>query len=134
MAFTATQKDTIRQYLGFAAGFYDLNTRFESMLDTIGSDSVAQTSVEAILTKLATVETAIASSGSSTSTTGALKEITGDVAWYPPEDSGGSSIAAPEYGRALLNRLAERFFGQGHGLPLNYFSGATGGGGEMLLG
>ena len=134
MAFTATQKDQVRQYLGFAAGFYDLNTRLESMFDTIGADAVAQASVEAIMAKIVLVEAAVASGGTSAATQGALKAITGDVEWYSPDESGGAFTPNREYGRMLINRLAARFGFTREELPSDYFG--TGGyrGGEMALG
>lgn len=134
MAFTATQKDQIRQYLGFAAGYYDLNTRFESMLDTVGADAVAQASVEAILTKLALVETAVASGGTSSSATGALKAITGDVEWFSPEESAGNVTSSRDYGNILINRLAARFGFTRDELPSDYFGEGGWRGGEMALG
>lgn len=134
MAFTPTQADQIRQYLGFAAGFYQYNSRFESMLVTIGLDAVAQASVEAIMAKIVLVETAIASSGTTSSVTGALKEIVGDVAWFAPTESGGSLTTADSYGRMLINRLAARFGFTRDELPSDYFGAGGSGGGEMALG
>jgi hypothetical protein len=133
VAFSTTQRDQIRQYLGFAAGFYDLNTRLESMFDTVGGDAVAQAGVEAIMAKIVLVEAAVASSGTVASVQGALKEITGDVGWYPP-DSSSSPMTARQYGNVLINRLAARFGFTRDDLPSDYFG--TGGwrGGEMALG
>jgi hypothetical protein len=134
VAFTATQKDQIRQYLGFAAGYYDLNTRLESMLDTVGADAVAQASVEAIMAKIVLVETAIASTGTSASVQGPLKEIVGDVGWYQPGDGSSGPMTNGRYGRVLINRLAARFgFTRGE-LPSDYFGEGGWRGGEMALG
>lgn len=132
--FNATQKDQIRQYLGFAAGFYDLNTRLESMMDTVGADSVAQASVEAIMAKIVLVEAAVASGGTSSSATGSLKEIIGDVSWYSTEESGGAVTTARDYGNILINRLAARFGFTRQELPSDYFGEGGWRGGEMALG
>ncbi|HEU4544362.1 MAG TPA: hypothetical protein VFR23_24740 [Jiangellaceae bacterium] len=134
MAFTAAQKVSIRTYLCFPLGFYDLNTRLESMMDTVGGDANAQTHVEGLLTKLAAVETAIQSTGSSSSTQGALKAITGDVEWYEPSESGGSTVSAHNYGKILINRLAACFGFRTDELPANFFAAASSAGNEMALG
>ena len=135
MAFTATQKDQIRQYLGFAAGFYDLNTRLESMFDTVGADAVAQASVEAIMAKIVLVETAFQSSGTTSATQGPLKEITGDVGWYDiTDENSGAGVRTPEYGNILINRLAARFGFTRDELPSQYFGPGGWRGGEMALG
>lgn len=111
MAFTETQKDQIRQYLGFAAGYYQYNTPFESMMEQIGTSTVAQASVEALLTAIAGIDVAIAGTVSSGVTTGALKAVVGDVEWYDYTSSGGSEVLIPpkQRGRMLVGRLAKRF-------------------------
>lgn len=134
MAFTATQEDQIRQYLGFAAGFYDLNTRFESMLDTIGADAVAQASVEAIMAKIVLVEAAVATGGTSSEARGSLKAIVGDVEWYGLNESEGAVTTSRDYGRMLINRLAARFGFTRDELPSDYFGEGGWRGGEMALG
>jgi hypothetical protein len=134
VAFTPTQEDQIRQYLGFAAGFYDLNTRFESMLDTIGADAVAQSGVEAIMAKIVLVEAAVASGGTSSEARGSLKEIVGDVGWYSIQESQGAVTTARDYGRILINRLAARFGFTRDDLPSDYFGEGGWRGGEMALG
>jgi hypothetical protein len=132
MAFTEAQKITIRGYLGRPLGRYQYNTAFESMLDKIGGVAAEQTAVEAILTELATVSTAIASSGSSSSATGPLKAITGDVEWYQPSDSGsGSSLTSLQYGRVLVGRLARALGTEPEG---DYFGASLNFSNEMALG
>lgn len=111
MAFTETQKDQIRQYLGFAAGYYQYNTPLESMMDKVGGNSVEQASVETLLTAIAAIDTAIASTVTSGVTTGALKAVVGDVEWYNYTESGGSEVLIPpkQRGKMLVARLAKRF-------------------------
>jgi hypothetical protein len=133
LAFTEEQEDQIRQYLGFAAGFYQYNTRLESMLDKVGDNAVEKASVEAIMAKIVLVETAIASGGTAASTTGALKEIVGDVSWYEPGES-SSTFNARSYGAVLINRLAARFGYSRDELPSDYFGTGGSRGGEMALG
>jgi len=112
LAFTAAQKHDIRKYLGVSAAYFDLNTQLESMLDTIGADSDAQTIVEAILTELATVDAAVASSGSSSATYGALKKVD-EVEFYSTADGSGSdTVGALKRGRMLVRRLAQRIAGR----------------------
>lgn len=134
MSFTTTQKDQLRQYLGFPAAYLDLNTRFESMLDTIGADAVAQAGVEAIMAKIVLVEAALATGGTSSEVRGSLKEITGDVGWYPISESEGSVTTNRDYGRMLINRLAARFGFTRDELPSDYFGSGGWRGGEMALG
>ena len=132
MAFTEAQKVLIRRYLEFPLGYYS-ESPLEGMMDKVGGIAVEQASVETTLASLALVETAIATSGTSSSVTGALKEIVGDVGWYSPMESGGVTTNR-DYGRALLNRLAVAFLGSDHECALGYFSGARGRDGEMALG
>ncbi len=134
MAFTPTQRETIRTYLGFPSAWEDLFPRLEGAMDTVGADSVKQTNVEAILTKIAAVDVIINSSGSSSSIQGALKAITGDVEWYSPDESGGSVTNAEDYGHILINRLAARFGFSRSELPSHYFGKGGGRTGEMALG
>jgi hypothetical protein len=111
MPFTDTQKDQIRQYLGFAAGYYQYNTPLESMMDKVGGVVVEQTSVETLLTAISAIDVAIASTVTSGVTTGALKAVVGDVEWYNYTESGGSEVLIPpkQRGKMLVGRLAKRF-------------------------
>lgn len=134
MAFSEAQKVLIRRYLEFPLGYY-YSSPLEGMMDKVGGNAVEQASVETTLASLALVETAIASSGTSSATQGPLKAITGDVEWYDiTDENSGAGVRTPEYGRALLHRLAVAFLGPEHGLALGYFSGARSRGGEMALG
>ena len=109
--FTEAQKDQIRQYLGFAAGYYQYNTPLESMMDKVGGNVVEQTSVETLLTAIGSIDVAIAGTVSSGVTTGALKAVVGDVEWYNYTESGGSEVLIPpkQRGKMLVARLAKRF-------------------------
>lgn len=110
MAFTETQKDQIRNVLGFAAGYYQYNTPFESMLDKIGSNAVEQASVEAILTEIATVDAGIAGQSATGIAQGLLKKAD-EVEFYNYQDSGGTAVIIPpiKRGKQLVVRLAKRF-------------------------
>jgi hypothetical protein len=110
--FSDTQKDQIRQYLGFAAGYYQYNTPLESMMDKIGLSTVEQSSVETLLTAIAAIDVAIANTVTSGFVTGALKQVDkGDVEWYNFLESGGSEVLIPpkQRGKMLVGRLAKRF-------------------------
>lgn len=122
MAFTDTQKDQIRQYLGYPAAFRDQNYQLESMMDTVGANAIEQASVEAILTELATIDTALASSGSSTASYGALKQVD-EVQFYDISDASSTgTVDTLARGKMLIARLARRFGIQ----PLaDYFSAET---------
>jgi hypothetical protein len=111
MGFSDAQKDQIRQYLGFAAGYYQYNTPLESMMDKIGLSTVEQASVETLLASIASIDTAIASTVTSGVTTGALKEVFQDVGWYNYQESGGAEVLIPpkQRGKMLVARLAKRF-------------------------
>jgi hypothetical protein len=109
MAFTDTQKDQIRKYLGYPAGYYQYNTPLEGMMDKVGGIAVEQASVEAILTELATVDAALADSGTTTTVSGALKRAD-DIEFYPAGSSSTmGAIGAMNRGRMLVERLRQRF-------------------------
>ena len=134
MSFTPTQREAIRTYLGFPSAWEDLFPRLEGAMDTVGADAVKQANVEAIMAKIVLVETAVASTGTSSAATGALREITGDVGWFSPDESGGTVTSARDYGNILINRLAARFGYRRDELPSHYFGEGGSVGGEMALG
>lgn len=112
MAFSDTQKDQVRQILGFAAGYYQYNTPLESMMDKIGLSAVEQASVETLLTQIAAIDTAIAGTVTTGFSTGSLKGVDKqDVEWYDYEQSGGLAVLIPpkQRGKMLVGRLAKRF-------------------------
>lgn len=131
MAFNEAQKISIRRYLGYPLGFYDLNTRLESMIDKVGSSAAEQAAVETILAELVTVDAALASSGSSSTTTGGLKKLD-EIEWYDvTTETVASTVDALTRGKMLVERLRQCF-----AVPLagRYFGTAAPTNGEMLLG
>jgi hypothetical protein len=133
MAFSETQKDQVRRFLGYPGGFRDSNYRLESMLDTIGSNAVEQASVEAILTELVTIDATIgASSSTSTAAYGALKKVD-EVEFYDANSSTGSNdtVTALRRAKMLVERLRQRF---GVELAGNYFGTIQMGDGSIALG
>lgn len=128
MAFSDEQKRDIRKYLGVPFGFYDLNSRLESMMNMVGDNATDQEQIEEWLERLTEIDEELTSSESSgsTATYGALKKVD-EVEFHPPTDgettSAGSSIALVEQGRVLIARLA-RAFGVSDYLPIgDYFAG-----------
>ena len=72
MAFSEDQKVSIRRYLGYPLGYYDLNYRLESMFGKIGEIAVEQSAVETILAELATVDAVVATGGQTVQSLGSL--------------------------------------------------------------
>lgn len=137
MAFTETQKDQIRRFLGYPGGFRDSNYRLESMLDTIGADSVEQSSVESILTELVTLDAAIATGATGAGGVygaGALKRVD-EVEFYNVTGESGSTnaglVTALRRAKMLVERLRQRF---GVELAGNYFGTIQLGDGSIALG
>lgn len=139
MAFTAAQKQQIRNYLGAPAVYPDLQHRLEGAMATVGENAEAVTHVTAWLTELAVIDTNLVvttgSSGSS-ATYGALKAVD-EVEFYSPKESGGatqSTVGAIDRGRMLIRRIA-RILGVADFMPVgDYFSARSLYGGELMLG
>lgn len=127
MAFTAAQKKDIRKYLGVPFGFYDLNTRLESMLNKVGDDATDSAEVILWLTELATIDTELQSSTTSGSYSyGALKRAD-EVEFHPITEGDGSSSSTIGYadrGRILIQRIA-RALGVDDMLPNGDYFGKT---------
>lgn len=127
MAFSDEQKRDIRKYLGVPFGFYDLNSRLESMMDLVGANATDQAQVEEWLDRLVEIDSSLTSSSSSstTATYGPLKQVD-EVQFYEPSDdssASASSIALVEQGRVIIARLT-RALGVSDALPIgDYFSG-----------
>jgi hypothetical protein len=136
MAFTSAQKRDIRKYLGVPFGFYDLNTRLESVMDLVGSNATDQAEVDEWLLRLTEIDDALVgvsgtgsgSGGTTTATFGALKRVD-EIEFHPPSDSdsgggGGeaTSLTLIQQGRALIDRLA-RAFGVSDYLPVGDYFG-----------
>lgn len=124
MAFTDAQKRDIRKYLGVPMGFYDKNTRLESMMDLVGANSTDQDEIDAWLVRLAEIDVELVTASAATSVTyGALKQVD-EIEFHKPDGDGSTgSISIVEQGRALIDRIA-RAFGVGDALPAgDYFGG-----------
>jgi redox-regulated HSP33 family molecular chaperone len=118
MAFTDSQRDQIRRYLGYPAAFRDQTYQLESMMDTVGDNATEQASVEAILTELATVDAALAAAGTSAQVMGALKAVD-EIEFHAATGSTATdSMTAMKRAKMLVERLRQRF-----GVPLagDYF-------------
>lgn len=134
MAFTAAQKVSIRRYLGFPLGYYDLNSRLEGMMDTVGASAPEQAAVESILTELATIDAALATAGTATSSAGTLAQVD-EIRWHPvTAESQSVSIDAMARGKMLINRLAASFGFKTDELPSLYFAKGSSRGNELALG
>jgi hypothetical protein len=132
MSFSETQKEQIRQYLGFeaeaeedSAALIALRADLESKMDEVGASAVKQTTVEYILTQIVAVEAAIATVGTSAGAMGSLKKAD-EAEFYELRGGGtGQPLTNVEYGELLLSRLAARFGFAVSELPSDYF-GASG--------
>ena len=61
MAFTATERTTIRMYLGWSARFLQFDDALERAMDAVGAnpDTSTQTQIQGFLTEAARIDTAI---------------------------------------------------------------------------
>jgi hypothetical protein len=131
MAFSAAQKISIRRYLGYPLGFYDLNTRLESMMDKVGGSVDEQAAVVTILAELVTVDAALASSGSTSTSTGGIKKLD-EIEFYDvTTETVSASVDAHTRGKMLIERLRQCF---GVELGGRYFGTSAPINSEMLLG
>lgn len=126
MAFNDEQKRDIRKYLGVAFGFYDLNSRLESMMNLVGSNDTDQAQIVEWLDRLAEIDEQLTTGSASgtTATYGPLRRVD-DVEFHPPDSDGddASSLGVVDQGRVLIARLA-RAMGVSDYLPASdYFSG-----------
>lgn len=118
MAFTDTQKASIRRYLGFSEAFHQINTRLESMMDSLDARSPAASSqVLDILSQLQAID----AKNQDVALTGIDFAKAEDVQWNLD-----SIRQRQAYGRSLIQRLAITFEVE----PARdyYDEGATGGG------
>lgn len=117
MAFTNSEKRSIRSYLGYSGGFRDRGVRLESMMTVVGDQTEEAAYARTILTALADVDTSLASGGTGSSASyGTLKKVD-EVEFYPIDESGGSAttiLAGIAYGEVLIERLRSLF-----DVPLN---------------
>lgn len=111
MAFTSSEKRQIRSYLGYSGGYRDSTVSLESMLDVVASQVDEAAYARDLLTKIAAVDAALASSGSGSSATyGAVKKVD-ELEFYDVTSSSGgtSTLSGVEYGEVLIERLRALF-------------------------
>lgn len=141
MAFTESQKVTLRLLLGYPDVFRQHNPRLEGVFATIGARPDTQTAIEDLLTKIATIEPQIASLLG----TAGLKRAE-EVEWF---QAFAGSWSAPQeavatVGRMYIARISRLmgvpvlgdYFGT-QGFPGDWFmapSNQTSGGGLIPLG
>lgn len=129
MAFTDTQKDQIRRYLGYPAAHRDQNYQLESMMDTVGANDVEKDTVIALLDEIAALDV-ILGSGLTAQSMGALKKVD-EIEFYPAKGNTEiDSMSAFSRAKILIERLRQRF-----GVPLaGYYFGTRVLGFEMVQG
>lgn len=127
MAFTDEQRRDIRKCLGVPFGFYNLNTRLESMMDLVGNNATSSEQIVEWLDRLTEIDESLTSSESSgtTATYGAIRKVD-EVEFFEPKDgsdASASTITLVEQGRVLIARIA-RALGVSDFLPHgDYFAG-----------
>lgn len=139
MPFTDLEKTKIRLYLGYANLWRYKDTRLESCLDDGAMDDDALTVIRGILTNLATIDTAVFSSGSGSAggARGALKRVD-EIEFYDVKSGSiinASSLTPVQKGSLLINQLSLIFgvpfygdyYGTG-GYPGDSYSGPLGSG------
>lgn len=139
MAFTDEQKKDIRKYLGVPFGYYDLNTRLESMMNTVGANPTDEAQIVLWLDRLAVIDAALTgtAAGTASVTYGPLKKVD-ENEFYEPSDSassgGHNTIGLVEQGHAFIARIS-RSLGMADVLPYgDYFGGTVGFGFQVQLG
>lgn len=126
MAFSATQRAQIYQYLGYDA--IGLDATLETKITGVeSSGSAAEATVAGILTQITAVETSLSSSGASAAR-GALKRAD-DIEFYDTKSEtsvfqAGLALTPLQYGRLLVSRLAVRLELDPDALPSDYFGRA----------
>lgn len=127
---TEAQRQKVRLYLGYGRG-RDIHPRLESRFTGFLSTEEAA-EIDDVLTKLAALETQIGSSSpvSSTSTgTGHIKEVVGEVEFFGAENNAAVVEMLYSRGRRLIQRLVILFEVE----PLqDYFGGAGASSGGAL--
>jgi hypothetical protein len=127
MAFTSTQKQAIRNYLGVAGVYPEFRFRLEGAMTVVGSDTDASASMTTWLTRLATIDDALTgASATTTATFGELKKVD-EVEFYPTSQSasGASTLNLIQQGRVLIQRIA-KMLGVWPDLPAGDYFGAIG--------
>lgn len=114
--FTSAEKRSIRSYLGYSGGFRDRGVRLESMMDVVGAQTDEAAYARDLLTKIAAIDTAIISGGSSSSATyGAIKKVD-EIEFHPVtgDSASTSTLSGEDLGEVLIERLRALF-----DVPLN---------------
>ena len=109
--FTATEKMKIRRYLGYSGGYRDSTISLESMMTVVANQVDEAAYARELLVSIAAVDTALASSGSSSSATyGAVKKVD-EIEFHPITSGSGSTstLSGVEYGEVLIERLRALF-------------------------
>lgn len=104
MAFTNTEKDLLRTYMGFPKLWSQANSVFETIMDTIdgiNDGGATEASIRAILTKLAAIETKL----DVNSNLMLAHEVTDEVKY----DGGRNAMLLRSEGRKLIQQLSIRF-------------------------
>lgn len=119
MAYTATQREQIYQFLGYRGTETDAD--LELLIDASQDGGATETTVVSILASIVAVEAAIAASGASSQVRGALKAVVGDAEFYDLPLASSRFLTTLEYGQLLIARLAARFGLEPDELPSQYF-------------
>lgn len=137
-ALSDDQKAAVRLALGMPDGFRQYNTRLESVMDNLSTQSVAK--IATLLASLATVETQILEAASTAAS--GVKRVD-EITFFDPIITGGVTVgykSAQEAARYLVNQIsiivgtpinADAYGKQGY--PGDSFSG-LGRGGILNLG
>ncbi len=119
--FTANEKMKIRRYMGRSGGFRDSDYVLESMMTVVANQVDEAAYARELLVSIAAVDTALATSGTSSSsaTYGAVKSVD-ELSFYDVKDgsSGSSTLSGVAYGDVLIERLRALL---GVGLTGRYF-------------
>ena len=139
MAFTARQKQDIRNVMGAAAVYVDMQHRLEGAMDVIGGNAESAADVIEWLTRISAIDDAliILAGSSAGATYGTLKKVD-EVEFYPiTKESNVATIASigmQDQGRILIMRIA-RILGVSDFLPCgDYFGKARRATSELALG
>ncbi len=124
MPFTEAQKKDVRKYLGVPFGFYDLNSRLESMFGLVGENATDTAQIVDWLDRLAEIDDSLTGSAASFSTQGSLKKVD-EVEFYPISEFelGSTALTLVAQGRVLIGRIA-RALGVSDYLPIGDYFGS----------
>jgi hypothetical protein len=130
VAFTAAQKQKMRDYLGSASVYRDMQHRLEGAMDVVGADAEASAQVIVWLTRLQEIDDALfVNAGTSAGYTyGTIAQVD-EVKFHPiTKDSNvatSANIGMQDQGCILINRIA-RNLGVWDFLPAGDYFGRGG--------